>query len=231
MHDQPVLFKKVARGKGRDFVVGDIHGTFDLLYQGLEQLRFDPDADRLFSVGDLVDRGLDNAHASDFLKLDWVHAVRGNHEQMLLSLYETEDTDEDDIREFAEPWWWAMPLTDRRDMLNAFAALPIAIELETRRGRVGILHAEVPNGMSWADFSRRIQNGDEEVIDSALWGRERIKYRNPRGVPGIDHVFVGHTTFFGAECVLGNCIYLDTGAVYGALGTADKGRLTIIEIA
>ena len=231
MHDQPVLLKKVAQWVGRDFVVGDIHGTFDWLYRALDQVRFDPSVDRLFSVGDLVDRGMNNAHATDFLKFDWVHAVRGNHEQMLLSLYEDGAPDEDDIREFAEPWWWAMSEEARSDMLEAFAALPIAIELETRSGRVGILHAEVPSGMSWQDFSRRIQFGDEEVIDSALWGRERIKYRYARGVAGIDRVFVGHTTFFGAECILGNCVYLDTGAVYGATGAAKDGRLTIIEIA
>jgi serine/threonine protein phosphatase 1 len=43
--------------KGRDFVVGDIHGCFDLLSNNLKEIGFDESVDRLFSVGDLVDRG------------------------------------------------------------------------------------------------------------------------------------------------------------------------------
>ena len=43
--------------KGRDFVVGDLHGTIHLLQVLLEQVKFDPADDRLFSGGDLIDRG------------------------------------------------------------------------------------------------------------------------------------------------------------------------------
>ncbi len=42
---------------GRDFVVGDIHGSFGALEQLLQRLNFDPDCDRVFAVGDLIDRG------------------------------------------------------------------------------------------------------------------------------------------------------------------------------
>ena len=36
----------------RDFVVGDLHGGFRTLEHALAELRFDPDRDRLFGVGD-----------------------------------------------------------------------------------------------------------------------------------------------------------------------------------
>jgi len=42
--------------EGRDFVVGDIHGMFGHLRMLLKQVSFDAEVDRLFSVGDLVDR-------------------------------------------------------------------------------------------------------------------------------------------------------------------------------
>ena len=42
---------------GRDIAVGDIHGCFTELQRGLDTIGFDPCTDRLFSVGDLVDRG------------------------------------------------------------------------------------------------------------------------------------------------------------------------------
>lgn len=42
---------------GRDFVVGDIHGHFAMLNELMEVVAFDRNVDRLFAVGDLIDRG------------------------------------------------------------------------------------------------------------------------------------------------------------------------------
>ena len=46
-----------ANGSGRDFVVGDVHGHFATLERALETLRYDPNQDRLVSLGDLIDHG------------------------------------------------------------------------------------------------------------------------------------------------------------------------------
>jgi len=78
-----------ANAGGRDFVVGDLHGCFDLLDRLLEAVRFDSACDRLFSVGDLVDRGPDSLRCMSFLEAPWFHAVRGNHESMLLEYFES----------------------------------------------------------------------------------------------------------------------------------------------
>lgn len=53
--------------KGRDYAVGDIHGCFNRLQTVLDEMGFDPSKDRLFSVGDLVDRGPDCDQV-----LDWI---------------------------------------------------------------------------------------------------------------------------------------------------------------
>ena len=42
---------------GRDLVVGDVHGCFRTLDHALSEFGFDPSRDRLFGVGDLVNRG------------------------------------------------------------------------------------------------------------------------------------------------------------------------------
>ncbi len=73
-----------ANRTGRDFVLGDLHGTTDLLRALMEQVAFDPDTDRLFSAGDLVDRGEDSPGGLALLLEPWVHAVIGNHEDMML---------------------------------------------------------------------------------------------------------------------------------------------------
>jgi predicted phosphodiesterase len=44
---------------GNDYVVGDIHGTFWKLEALLKEIGFNYDKDRLFSVGDMIDRGPD----------------------------------------------------------------------------------------------------------------------------------------------------------------------------
>ena len=73
-----------ANTVGRDFVVGDMHGFLDLFLAELDRLNFDPSCDRVFSVGDLIDRGPNSMGCLRLLKQPWFHAVRGNHEQMLL---------------------------------------------------------------------------------------------------------------------------------------------------
>jgi hypothetical protein len=59
---KPVL-RLPANTRGRDFVVGDIHGTFYVLEQALAAVGFDPARDRVICVGDLIDR--DHAYAVD----------------------------------------------------------------------------------------------------------------------------------------------------------------------
>lgn len=84
----PLVRALPSNQQGRDFVVGDLHGCFDLLDRLLETVRFDPVCDRLFSVGDLVDRGPDSLRSLEFLEAPWFFAVKGNHETMLLECFE-----------------------------------------------------------------------------------------------------------------------------------------------
>ena len=74
--------------RGRDLVVGDVHGHFETLRHALAELAVD-EHDRVFSLGDLVDRGPDSFQAKDWMggcdpsaQFDLV--LRGNHEQMML---------------------------------------------------------------------------------------------------------------------------------------------------
>lgn len=42
---------------GKDYIIGDIHGCYDELIIALRYINFNFDHDRLFCVGDVVDRG------------------------------------------------------------------------------------------------------------------------------------------------------------------------------
>jgi serine/threonine protein phosphatase 1 len=72
----------LANTVGRDFAVGDIHGCFSALQKVLDTVTFDPAVDRLFSVGDLVDRGPESHLVLEWLDKPWFHAIGGNHDHM-----------------------------------------------------------------------------------------------------------------------------------------------------
>lgn len=219
--------------RGLDYVIGDIHGAFDLVLNAMRKVRFDTAKDRLFAVGDLVDRGPGSHRCVKFLSQPYVHSVRGNHEDMILSLYAGGPPDPQ-LLQFATSrngfsWWNKVGDADRKTILDAISTLPLAIEVETTRGLVGIIHGDVPAKMSWQSFTEHLERGDPEVISTCLTGRKRIKSSNQGGVPGIDRVFVGHTPQSAGLRSFGNLFAIDTGAVFGFLG--DKyGHLTFANI-
>lgn len=224
------IVQRIAAGAGRDFVVGDIHGAFPLVAKALDALNFDPSVDRLFSVGDLVDRGDYSPLALEFLSKPWVHAVRGNHEQMVLDLYASGTLDERmlayHVKNNGMGWWLKTPPVRQAALLAAFAQLPVAMEVATARGSVGMVHAEVPVGMDWPTFIEKLEAFDHHTIQSALWGRVRATKNDASGVLGVGRIFAGHTPHLDGARMLGNCYFIDTGAVFGAQGSA-PGKLSV----
>lgn len=75
----------LPNANGRDLVVGDLHGHRDLLERALDDIAFDPQCDRVLSVGDLIDRGPDSLATLALIEQPWFRAVLGNHELMLLN--------------------------------------------------------------------------------------------------------------------------------------------------
>ena len=70
--------------RGRDFVLGDVHGCFDTVETALGALSYDSQRDRLFSVGDLIDYGPRSADALEWIRERFTATARGNHEDMML---------------------------------------------------------------------------------------------------------------------------------------------------
>lgn len=196
--------------QGRDFVIGDLHGCYDILMGHLKDLEFDNDKDRLFSVGDIVDRGPDSLNCLRLVKMPWFHAVQGNHEEFMLA--SVLDNCEGSISMWLHNGgMWSTQLEDPNELYDLcleVEKLPVAITIETKNGPVGICHAEPPS-TRWSDA--QFPTGRD--VQTMLWARRRIKNRLDHHIEEVTKVYCGHTPT-SAPLTLGNVEYIDTNCCY-----------------
>lgn len=204
---------------GRDYVVGDIHGMYYTLMKLLHQAGFDEEKDRLFSVGDMVDRGPMSIEVLRLLKQPWFHAVKGNHEDMLLYCH-LNPKNASALGNYllnGGAWYVGGDRPLQVEAAHLCSTLPDVIEVETKDGYIGICHAEVPYGCdNWADL---IKGPPDEQI---FWGRDRLRNQVRKHVNGIQHVYHGHTPVAEPR-TQANQTWLDTGCCFGR-------KLTMIEL-
>jgi len=72
-----------------NWAIGDIQGCFDSLSKILKEINFNPNKDKLWLVGDLVNRGDKSLEVLEYLYSikDSVNIVLGNHDITLISAY------------------------------------------------------------------------------------------------------------------------------------------------
>jgi len=213
---------------GQDFVVGDIHGCYDDLRERLKDVDFDPERDRLFSVGDLIDRGPQSFEALEWLSKSWFHACIGNHEDMLLRAPYDENTRLNWVLFNGGDWWMKLDDETRREFEAALRRLPMVMEVGTVNGHIGIVHADIPEDITWQAFIAALESGNSDVREIALWGRARAYGSVTTPVEGIDYVVCGHT--ITADRVVhryANVWFIDTGAF---LSHTTGGHLSLIDL-
>ena len=181
------LAKHRRNEAGRDFVVGDVHGCVLTLERLLDRVDFEPARDRLFSVGDVVNRGPNSHLALEWLESGRLLAVAGNHEAMVLGALVRSR------RPIWTPWVRALDADEERRWVHVLLQLPLAIEIETAHGPVGIVHAGVV-GRNWTLTVDGLQVGDKETTNTALIGGHGPDWRAPHGGPvtGLRALVTGH---------------------------------------
>ena len=216
------LIKSFSRNtKGVDYAVGDIHGCYRHFQRRLDKIGFNPDCDRLFPAGDLVDRGPENEWVLDYLGAPFFHPSLGNHELFIRKLYQNADPSEEELRrcyafeKSGFEWWAQTSKFFRREFIKRIQTVPAAQEVETALGTVGIIHADVPVGYAWQDVPSLLSLGADDPTRKKLFSsRERNETGDQTPVPGIERIFVGHNVVKKVQ-VLGNIVNLDTGAYKG----------------
>ena len=146
---------------------------------------------RLFSVGDLIDRGSDSMGCLELLDEPWFHAVRGNHEDMLLTYFADPSAANRDWWT-SHGGWWAMGLTrpELTKYADAISVLPLAIAVGTGPNRFNVVHAEFLGDDWMLDLGHYGSKRQEQM----MWGRSLIRSKTVKPFnTGLSITYVGHT--------------------------------------
>lgn len=202
--------------KGRDFAISDLHGCYDELMQKMRDVSFDKSLDRLFSSGDLVDRGDKSFECLKLIVEPWFYSVMGNHEKMMCQALLESDREYEGIWLMnGGEWYNETPLVELMEYVREASELPYSIKVGDGPNSYGFVHTDPCS--DWNDIT------DPLIEDIILWGRNRVSQMSESLVKNIGTVYCGHTP--RSEVVrLGNVVFIDTGACFS------KGKLTMLEV-
>lgn len=189
-----------------ELVIGDVHGCYNELMRLLEVVSFDERKDKLFFVGDYIDRGRNMKEALSFIKRGhdegWAIPVLGNHEDMWINAVKDESALEEHAYLYPETMY---QLTQSLlfEYVEWFKTLPLSVQTE----KFIITHA----GM---ESSKHLREHHREEL---LWTRDTSVI--PSEFRDNKIVIHGHTPLQQVLLRKDRC-NLDTGCVFGNMLSA-----------
>ena len=236
--------------EGKDYIVGDIQGCYNSLMDALNKIPFDFEKDRLFGVGDLIDRGPQSMQCAKLIYEEWFICTVGNHELMMMQTILNNNP------AYRETWIgnggeWHYEYD--RDELEQIALdmnnLPLIISVGTGKNRFNIVHAELTkrfNDVIIPVTNEHVDHFNFEPwdIDDMLWGRQIVTPRQDHKTyqlmnsstkkkyqsHDLSTTYVGHSIIPFGPIQIERQIYLDTGhvtAVNYPGGPTTRSPLTI----
>ena len=244
----PRVQRLPSNQRGRDFVVGDLHGCYSMLLDAMKKVSFDPDRDRLLSVGDLCDRGPDSWSCLRLLEKPWFFAVKGNHEDLLLDFVSPIKSGEYSKNDFLNNGGdWLFEKDERNTpsfvyfLREHLKTLPHILIVGEGSRRFHVIHTELVSvggntpvvfrdeDIDVWETGRATERG---IFDSeCLFLFDRNLFAGYKAVsrvsPGLSPTFCGHSVV-PAPVVRLSHINLDTGAFRQSWGR--KGTLTLVPV-
>jgi serine/threonine protein phosphatase 1 len=229
---------------GRDLVVGDLHGHRALLESVLDRLEFDPSCDRVFSVGDLIDRGPESLATLSLIEQPWFHAVLGNHELMLLNFLHCYGSRLHSRKAYpggAGEWITDAVSKHRRaveGLVERVSKLPLAIHIG---GEVpfSVTHGDLPP-VAASDETVCVHKADHitssrEKMNAALktdlmalrFGQHPVRI-SPTPMADIPITYAGHSPVRDVT-VHNSYVYIDQGVCSRTSKRADQASLTVLD--
>ncbi len=204
----------------RLYVVGDIHGCFDLYQKGVKDLGIKDD-DIIISLSDLVDRGNKNfACVSEFYQNPNRVAILGNHEHLMIEGFLKKS------RQHFHCWFsnggdttWDECGGAGCELIAAMVAnFPVILDVQYGNQRLGFIHGGVPAGKLSFDEVIREANKNPDYLERLVWDRSIIDDYRKKGntapaISDVDYVFHGHSPV-KQPTLLNNRVYMDTGGVF-----------------
>lgn len=169
------------------YAIGDVQGCFAELRALLEVIAFDPQRDRLWFVGDLVNRGPESAATLRFVRSLGARAntVLGNHDLHLIAYVHgfarlrKDDTFGDVLeapdRDELVAWLRGLPLLH---VAQGYAMVHAGLLPDWSLPQAEALAREVEQalrGEAYRDFLARLYGGRPERWDGALQGMDRLR--------------------------------------------------------
>lgn len=224
----------------RRLIIGDVHGNRDALLSALDQAKYEPATDRLFFVGDYIDRQPYSKEVVDLiLELPDKICIRGNHDQFMIDFLHRGD-DQESIstvwadnggRSTLESYGFKMrkskilsPGTIPREHVNFYNAL---IPYHVTPDNNAVLHGGF-------DLNLRDMSANYIIWDRLMWKTAIEEHaRGQATFPCFNRfqkIFIGHTNLLifpgQQECLPQkrlNVWNIDTGAGF-------TGPLTIMDM-
>ena len=202
------VIRHIVNNSGRDFIIGDLHGFMDSLDALMSHVNFDYSADRLFSVGDLVDRGPHSEKALDLIGHQWFYPVMGNHDMMLLKYIESHLSDnprslDQRTRTYSRAFslnggeGWVRPHLSDHDLLNSWVtklkSMPLVRCVDSTHP-FNVAHAELI-AVENTDAGKWTQHTLSE--SASLWDKEHHIVGFDDYGSWEDHVMWGREIRFG----------------------------------
>ncbi|MCS5591439.1 MAG: symmetrical bis(5'-nucleosyl)-tetraphosphatase [Gammaproteobacteria bacterium] len=158
-----------------DYAIGDVQGCFDTLQQLLKKINFSADNDRLFFLGDVVNRGNKSLQTLRFIKSlkDSAEMVLGNHDFHLLvcALTPHRPNRKDTFQDILQA-------SDKNTLLDYLLTRPLLIECNNAL----LVHAGIPPQWDRATALKRakqvercLQSNDVTKFLSIMYGNEPTK--------------------------------------------------------
>jgi len=236
---------------GRDLVIGDLHGCYDYLRSLLNYLNFDETKDRLFSVGDVEDRGSNSLECVRLLNKPWFHCVKSNHGQMASDYILEHNT----LYSFAflmngGNWIFKLSeteLTEIKDIYAKYNEFPYMITVNKKNGeKFHIIHAEfnskyetltdkdLEDEQLFEKFALSIGEDGESILWNRNIGYKIYEKKDLDKIKLFDLPKINTSTIYSGHSPVtrpiqvGNQIFIDTGAFIAYNGDLLYG-LTITE--
>jgi len=172
------------------YAIGDIQGCYDELRRLLDHIEFDPAVDKLWCVGDLVNRGPGSLAVLRWFKAlgEQAVVVLGNHDLHLLALaagntrHAKQHTMDDVLaapdRDELLHWLRHRPLlhySDHKRFAMVHAGLPPQWDLPQARACAAELEVEL-RGHGYRDFLHAMYGNEPDLWSADLRGVDRLRF-------------------------------------------------------